>query len=133
MEGKTRRFSWYRERGAPAQDAFDDGTIAPTAAISAMPFTPALSLATARHWLKNRPELFSMHGFADAFNPTFDPSSPSGWVDNERIAIDQGPIVLMLENYRSGLIWQVMRRDPVFRRALKRADFQGGWLNAKKK
>ncbi len=69
-----------------------------------------------------------MHGFADAFNPTFDTSKPSGWVDPERIAIDQGPIVLMIENFRSELIWKVMRRDPALRRALKLADFQGGWL-----
>lgn len=121
VDGREREFRWYSERGAP--EGFDDGTIAPTAALSCLPFLPRLVMATARGWLKNRPELFSMHGFADAFNPTFDSSKPSGWVDPERIAIDQGPIVLMIENYRSALIWQVMRRDPALRRALKLCDF----------
>ena len=53
-------------------------------------------------FLEHRPELFSeMTGFADAFNPTFDLTKPSGWVGADRVAIDQGPIVLMIENYRS--------------------------------
>lgn len=126
VDGKERTFSWYRERGCPA--GHDDGTIAPTAAISSLPFAPMLVLSTIRGWLKNRPELFSMHGFADAFNPTFGANLRSGWVDAERIAIDQGPIVLMIENYRSGLVWNTMRRDPALVRALRKADFQGGWL-----
>jgi hypothetical protein len=78
-----------------------------------------------------------MHGFADAYNPTFsDPAKPeslSGWVDPERIAIDQGPVVLMFENYRSGLIWTVMKRDPVLLRALRKAGFTGGWLKKRTK
>lgn len=126
VDGKERSFRWYSERGAP--EGYDDGTIAPTAALSSLPYMPKVVLSTARHWLKNRPELFSIHGFADAFNPTFDTSKPSGWVDPERIAIDQGPIVLMIENFRSELIWKVMRRDPALRRALKLADFRDGWL-----
>lgn len=129
VDGVERSFSWYRERGCPV--GHDDGTIAPTAAVSSLPFTPRIVLSTIRGWLKNRPELFSMHGFADAFNPTFSPDLPSGWVDPERIAIDQGPIVLMLENYRSNGIWKVMRRDAVLKRGLKKADFKGGWLGAR--
>jgi hypothetical protein len=135
IDGKERQFFWYRERGAP--DGADDGTIAPTAAMSSLPYNPRLVLATARKWLKDQPELFSMHGFADAYNPTFgDPAKPeslSGWVDPERIAIDQGPVVLMFENYRSGLIWTVMKRDPVLLRALRKAGFTGGWLKKRTK
>lgn len=126
FNGKEIDFRGYSERGAPA--GFDDGTIAPTAAISSLPFLPAAVLKTISHWLKNRPELFSMHGFTDAFNPSFDPQSPSGWIDEERIAIDQGPIVLMIENYRSGFPWWIMSGDPVLRRGLERAGFKGGWL-----
>ncbi len=137
VNGKERQFSWYRERGAPF--GHDDGTIAPTAAMSSLPFAPKLVLKTASHWLKHRPELFSRHGFADAFNDSFRISpAPGGtssasatWVDQERIAIDQGPVVLMFENYRGGLIWQTMRRDPVLQRALKKAGFKGGWLKKK--
>lgn len=121
-------FSWYSERGAPL--GLDDGTIAPTAALSALPFAPHIVLPTMRYWLKKRPELFSMQGFFDAFNDTYpDEAGKSvGWVDVETLAIDQGPVVLMLENYRTGLIWKVMKRDPAMRKALKSASFRGGWL-----
>jgi hypothetical protein len=127
IDGKERTFRFYSERGAP--HGFDDGTIAPTAAISSLPFAPELALPTMRHWLLTRPELFSDEGFTDAFNPTFDPDKPSGWVDPERVAIDQGPEGIMIENYRSGFPWEIMRRDPVLRQALIRAGFRGGWLD----
>lgn len=127
VDGKERSFRGYSERGCPR--GFDDGTIAPTAAISSVAYTPKLSIRTMRFWLKQRPELFSdMGGFVDAFNPTWDVTKPSGWVDQDRVAIDQGPIVLMIENYRSGFVWKVMRKDRSLRRALRRAGFTGGWL-----
>ncbi len=128
IDGKERTFRGYSERGSPR--GFDDGTIAPTAAISAIPFTPRKSIRTMRYWLKHRPELFSeLGGFVDAFNPTYDLTKASGWVDEDRVAIDQGPIVLMIENYRSDFVWQVMRKDRSLKRALRRAGFKGGWLS----
>jgi hypothetical protein len=51
-----------------------------------------------------------------------------GWIANDYLGIDQGPIVAMIENYRSGLIWQIMHRNPHIRRGLERAGFTGGWL-----
>jgi hypothetical protein len=127
--GREVQFRWYSERGGP--DGFDDGTIAPTAALSAMPFVPQRTLATLRHWLSNRPELFDMDlGFVDAFNMTFDPTKNSGWVDSERIGIDQGPIVIMMENHMSGLVWSVMRKNVHLQRGLKAAGFSGGWLGS---
>ncbi|MBK7841655.1 MAG: hypothetical protein IPJ49_29025 [Candidatus Obscuribacter sp.] len=121
-------FRWYSERGAP--DGFDDGTIAPTAALSSLPYAPKAVLSTLRYWLKNRADLYSVHGFADAFNDSFKDGDKAGWVGTDRLAIDQGPVILMIENYRTGRIWEVMKRDPVMRRALKRANFKGGWLDA---
>jgi hypothetical protein len=127
VNGREREFSWYRERGAPF--GHDDGTIAPTAALSSLPYAPRLVMRTARYWLLKRPELFSIHGFTDAFNDSYAvDESGKGWVDPERIAIDQGPVVIMFENYRSELIWRTMRRDPALKRALKLAGFTGGWL-----
>lgn len=127
VDNRERQFRGYSERGCPR--GFDDGTIAPTAAISSIVYTPRKSLRTMRFWLKHRPEIFSdMSGFADAFNPTFDTSKPSGWVGSDRVAIDQGPIILMIENYRSRFVWKVMRKDRALRRALRRAGFTGGWL-----
>lgn len=129
VRGREVEFRGYSERGGPL--GFDDGTIAPTAALSAMPFVPINSKHTLRHWLTQRPELFDMDlGFVDAFNPTFDQRSFNGWVDSDRIGIDQGPIVLMLENYESGLVWKVTRSNVHLKRGLRAAGFTGGWLGA---
>jgi hypothetical protein len=51
-----------------------------------------------------------------------------GWVADDYLGIDEGPIMAMIENYRSGLIWNIMRRNPYVRRGLERAGFTGGWL-----
>jgi hypothetical protein len=81
--------------------------------------------------------LFSTYGFLDAFNPTFQLDVPlrhgkvvdgRGWFDTDYLGIDQGPILAMVENYRSGLVWEVMRRNEHIVRGLKAAGFTGGWL-----
>jgi hypothetical protein len=120
-DGQRRQFFGYGARGFPG--AQDDCTIAPTAAAGSLPFAPELVLPTERHWLTDRPELFGPLGFKDAFNPTFDPTKPSGWVDPDSLGIDQGPILLMTENYRTGLIWNTMRNDPYLKTALNKAGF----------
>jgi len=127
---KTPTFLSYSARGAP--DYIDDGTIAPTAAAASLPFAPELVLPTLRHWREDRPEIWSEDGFKDAFNPTADPSKPSGWIDTDTIGIDQGPIVLMTENYRSGLVWNTIKRDPYLTEGLRKAGFTGGWLDQQK-
>ncbi|MBC7996960.1 MAG: Tat pathway signal protein [Leptolyngbya sp.] len=128
VEGRVIDFRWYSEHGGP--EGFDDGTIAPTAALASMPYVPERSIATLRHWLSERPELFSLDlGFVDAFNPTFDKAKKHGWIDSDRIGIDQGPIVLMMENHMGGGVWSVMRRNAHIRRGLKAAGFTGGWLS----
>jgi hypothetical protein len=68
--------------------------------------------------------------FKASFNQTYAvPDSPTGWwVTPYHFGIDQGPVVLMIENYRTGLIWDLMRRSPYVRVGLRRAGFQGGWL-----
>jgi hypothetical protein len=79
--------------------------------------------------------IYSSYGFLDAFNPSFpipsehrQGSNDAGWVDPDYVSIDQGPILAMLENYRSELIWRVMRGNPCLREGLERAGFSGGWL-----
>jgi hypothetical protein len=106
----------YAARGIDGDP--DDGTIAPTAAAASLPYAPELVLPTMAHWKKDRPELWGADGWADAFNPT------AGWVDSARLGIDQGPIVLMIENHRSGMIWSLMKNDPSLQRGLKLAGFQ---------
>jgi hypothetical protein len=131
VDGISRTFHTYNARGFP--DAPDDGTIAPTAAASSLPFAPEIVMPTLRHWMADRPELLTALGFADAFNPTFgkpgaDPTVPekpgsSGWVDKEMLGIDQGPILLMADNYRTNGVWRIMRHEPVMNNGLERAGF----------
>ncbi len=83
--------------------------------------------------------IYREYGFIDAFNPSFSWADVPlktgelvngvGWVDNNYIGIDQGPIVLMIENYRNEFVWNVMKRNPYIRKGLERAGFKGGWLD----
>jgi len=115
----------YAARGATAGDIRDDGTIAPTAAISSMPFTPELSIAAMQSMAKI-PGLYKEYGFADAFSPS------QHWIDKDYLGIDQGPIIAMIENERSGLVWRTMRKNPHVVQGLKRAGFTGGWLDERR-
>ncbi|HXI34822.1 MAG TPA: glucoamylase family protein, partial [Gemmatimonadales bacterium] len=116
-------------------------TIAPTALGGAVPFAPAITipaLYAMRHTYGAN--LFSTYGFFDALNPTFPTNvAPSmghvvagvGWFDTDYLGIDQGPILAMIENYRTGLIWNVMKKNPYIVKGLCRAGFTGGWLAGK--
>jgi hypothetical protein len=134
--GGERRFYSYAARGVGLEGVLDDGTIAPTAALGSLPFAPEIVIPAA-HEMYQRfgASIYSAYGFRDAFNPTvIDPAQPAasgdaGWVDGNYIGIDEGPILAMIENYRSGLVWRVMRGNPYIRRGLERAGFAGGWLD----
>ena len=143
IDGRARKFYSYAARGATKGDIRDDGirddgTIAPTAAISSIVFTPGPSIAAiAEMQRRYGANLYSTFGFLDAFNPTLrtteklkhgrvDPGL--GWFDVDYLGIDQGPILAMIENYRSDLVWKTMRRNPNIIRGLQRAGFTGGWL-----
>lgn len=97
----------------------DQGVIAPTAALSSMPYTPDESMAALRYfYYKLGDKLWSDYGFIDAFNLT------AGWFDTgEHIAIDQGPIILMIENHRTGLLWQLFMRDADVQTGLSKLGF----------
>ena len=140
FKGEPRLFKTYTARGAGIRHIFDDGTIVPTAAAASLPFAPEVVVPAveAMHARYGR-WIYRQYGFADAFNPSFQYDVPlhhgkvhagMGWVDEDYIGIDQGPIVLMIENHRSGLVWDVMRRNAHIRRGLQRAGFGGGWLDA---
>ncbi|HWE79639.1 MAG TPA: glucoamylase family protein [Pseudolabrys sp.] len=96
----------------------DHGVIAPTAALSSMPYAPAGSMAALRHFHEERGEdLWRDYGFADSFNAS------ANWVAAGHLAIDQGPIVVMIENYRSSLLWRLFMSCPEIRRGLDRLGF----------
>ncbi len=71
----------------------------------------------------------SEYGFKCSFNPTFESAGPKGWISKGYYGLDQGPIVLMIENYRSGFFWDLMKRCPYLVTGLRRAGFKNGWLN----
>lgn len=96
----------------------DVGTITPSAAISSIPYTPNESLEAIRHfYYKLGDKLWGEYGFYDAFNPTED------WWANTYLAIDQGPIIIMIENYRSGLLWDLFMHAEEIQAALNFLEF----------
>jgi hypothetical protein len=137
--GRNRLFFTYSARGATFGEIHDDGTIAPTAAGGSVAFAPEIAIP-ALVVMRERygDPLFGQYGFVDAFNPTFQANVPVhhghvvpnlGWFDIDYLGIDQGPIVAMVENYRTGLIWRYMRKSPYVIRGLRQAGFTGGWLD----
>jgi hypothetical protein len=134
-QGKRRVFRTYSARGPGFND---DGTLAPTAAAASIPFAPELAIPAIMELRRRYGEhIYSTYGFLDSFNPSFDYEVPLqhgrrvkgfGWVAGDYLGIDQGPIIAMIENHRSELVWRVMRKNPYIRAGLERAGFQGGWL-----
>jgi len=101
----------------------DNGTIAPTAALASFPYAPAEALKALRHFLGTFGErIWRHHGFVDAFCPQRD------WYADTHLAIDQGPIILMIENFRSGLLWKLFMSAPEVRTGLRRLGFSSPHL-----
>jgi hypothetical protein len=135
--GKRHTFRTYAGRG---MGFLDDGTLAPTAAAASIPFAPEIAIPAVIEMHRRYGEhIYSKYGFLDAFNPSFEVDVPvrqgrivpgTGWVGPDYLGIDQGPIVAMVENHRSELVWRVMRKNPHIRLGLERAGFTGGWLEA---
>ncbi len=130
LDGVERRFYEYLARGVPYGP--DDGTLAPWAVIASLPFAPEIVLPTLAFCVHQaRLTKYNRYGFKAAFNPTHpgEPGNPYGWwVSPWHFGLNQGPIVLMIENYRSGLPWQLMRNCSYIAAGLRRAGFSGGWL-----
>ena len=103
---------------APGKDR-DLGVISPTAALSSMPYTPEYSMMAMKHWYQDLGEkVYGVYGFYDAFSET------ANWFHKRYLAIDQGPIVVMMENYRTGLLWNLFMNAPEVQQGLKKLGFQ---------
>jgi hypothetical protein len=128
ISGVERQFYDYIARGVPFGP--DDGTIAPWASATSLPFAPEIVLPTLEHINTTYPDITSKYGFKCSFNPTYsgDNKREPGWISSGYYGLDQGPIVLMIENYRSGFLWQLTRSCPYLVNGLRRAGFHGGWL-----
>lgn len=123
-------FNNYWARGTSAAYVNDDGTIAPTAVGGSTPFAPEITIPTLEYFCTAFGDrLYGEYGLKDAFNLSY-PDQPDGWFDDHYLSIDQGPILLMTENYRTKFIWNLMKKNPYIKRGLERAGFAGGWLKA---
>ena len=114
--GLTASDSWQGYAAhSPAEDL---GVITPTAALSAFPYTPEYSMQALRHFYEDMgDQLWTEYGFADAF------SEQHNWVAKSHLAIDQGPIIVMIENYRTGLLWKLFMSSPDVQRGLTKLGF----------
>jgi hypothetical protein len=125
------KFKGYGENswGLTAGDTYDGynaysptndfGTITPTAALSSFPYTPAQSMKAIRHFYDDLGDkIWSEYGFTDAFNES------QNWYAKSHLAIDQGPIIVMIENYRTGLLWKYFMKDPDIQMGLKKLGFE---------
>jgi hypothetical protein len=139
LDGVYRWFHTYWARGVSFTRTADDGTLSPAAIGGMIPFAPEIAVPALRSLESTYGNLiYSTYGFVDAFNPTF--TTPlrmplgrvdrtRGWFDTDYLGIDEGPVLAMIENYRTELIWTTMRRSPYIIRGLQRAGFTGGWLD----
>ena len=129
IDGIERRFFGYRARAVPYGP--DDGTIAPWAVVASLPFAPEIVIPTIADFTRWQRSGDHRYGFKAAFNPTFpDPGGlPNGWVSPWYFGINEGPSVVMIENSKSGLIWQLMHGCRHLVAGLRAAGFSGGWLS----
>jgi hypothetical protein len=129
LNGKKRRYFDYTGRGVPYGP--DDGTVAPWAVVASLPFAPEIVLPTI-DFLVNEVALkvVNHYGFKATFNPSYTCNSnkSNGWVSPWHFGINQGPVIAMIENYRTGFLWKLMRACPYIINGLRQAGFTGGWL-----
>ena len=107
-----------------------NGTLAPWSVVASLPFAPEIVLPMLEHCSKTYPHIKNEYGLLCSFNPTFPDrgSGRSGWISKDHFVFHQGPVILMIENYCSGLIWRLMRGCHYLVMGLRRAGFDGGWL-----
>ncbi len=128
IEGIDRTFFDYIARGTPYGP--DDGTIAPWAVAASLPFASEIVLPAIRHLQDAYPQASGNYCFRCSINPTYSSESEAGlpWTSDYHFGINLGPVVMMCENFRSGLPWQLMRTCPAINTGLRRAGFSNGWL-----
>ncbi len=124
--GRRRTFSGYQARGVPFGP--DDGTLAPAAIVASLPFAPEIVLPTLRRLLNRYPAVVPDYELFGGFNPTLADRQSfgrDGWVSKHRFGLDQGAAVMMIENHRSELVWNLMRRNRHLSAGLRQAGFTG--------
>ncbi len=116
-----KKFLGYAGRGTsgPDYNYFDDGTIAPYGPLSSLPFAPEIVLPTINSLNKRYGKnIWGKYGYYDAFNPT------AKWIDSDFLGIDEGPMLIMIENFRTGLVWNYVMKDPIIQKGLNKLGFE---------
>jgi hypothetical protein len=126
VSNEPRRLFGYAARGVPYGP--DDGTLAGWAALASLPFAPDIAWRAARNMSTRYPDMLSGHRYASGFNPTLTGADQHAWVSPGHYGLDQGIVVMMIENHRTQLIWRLMRECSYLSTGLRRAGFRGGWL-----
>jgi hypothetical protein len=121
-----RKFFGYHARGVPHGP--DDGTLSPWAIVASLPFASEIVVPAMRHMNETYPEIAGTYGYESSFNPSYPAETSAGWMARWHYAIDQGPLIIMVGNYLSGIMWQMTRSCEHIVRGLERAGFSGGWL-----
>lgn len=131
INGVQRTFYGYKARGAPFGP--DDGTISPWAVVASLPFSPDIVLETTRHSI----EKFNLkpphqYGFNASFNPTYPEKKLNsfGWVSPWKFGLNQGPVIMMVSNYRKAVMWELMKKCVFVTNGLRAAGFNGGWIDS---
>jgi hypothetical protein len=126
VAGRRQAFYGYASRGVPWGP--DDGTINGSSCVSSLPFAPDIALPALRKMVQADPDGHGQRVRAGGFNATAGAPGSGGWLSEGEFGLDQGMIVLMVENFRTGLLWRLSRSVPCLRLGLTRAGFTGGWL-----
>ena len=126
IAGRQQAFYRYAARGVPYGP--DDGTLCGSAMLSSLVFAPEITLRALHRMLSDENVGSVARIRASGFNTSVTEDDRDGWISEGAFGLDQGMIVLMIENYRSGLPWKLGRGNPIIRTGLHRAGFSGGWL-----
>jgi hypothetical protein len=126
VAGRRQVFAGYASRGVPWGP--DDGTINGASCVASLVFAPELALKALRRMYERTPDGGGRSVRASGFNATAGDPGTGGWISQGEFGLDQGMIVLMIENFRSGLLWSLVRGIPCVARGLTEAGFTGGWL-----
>jgi hypothetical protein len=130
IDGVAHRFYGYAARGVPYGP--DDGTVAPWVAAASLPFAPDIVLPTIEFFHRLPLCQSDPYGFKASFSTTYQCPNEEhqGWVSPHHFGINEGPTVIMIDNYLHDFTWEMMRSNPYLRAGLERAGFRGGWLSA---
>ena len=126
VTNEARRLFGYAARGVPFGP--DDGTLSAPCVLASLPFAPEIVLPTIRNMMARYPEVFSEGRLSSSFNPTLTAADGRAWVSEGHYGLDQGIVLMMIENQRTQFFWRLMRGCPYITNGLRNAGFRGGWL-----